>query len=211
MNRRYTIGEEIANSISHGIGAILSILGLFILIKLCATHGTTLTMVSCIVYGITLFLMYISSTLYHSFTNENLKSLFKTLDHCAISLLIAGTYTPFTLITLKGATGYSLFAIIWIFAIFTVVLNAIDVKKYNKLSLFCYIGMGWLVVFTIKPLIANLDSNGLILLVLGGLSYTIGVFFYVAKSKKYAHSIWHIFVLAGSVFHFLAIALYVIK
>ena len=210
MKREYTLGEEIANSISHGAGVVLAAGGLGILITLSAIYGTTISMISSIIYGTTLFLMYLSSTLYHSFTNQTLKSLFKTIDHCSISLLIAGTYTPFTLITLNGKVGYTLFGVIWAFAIFAVVINIIDVKKYNKLSLVCYLAMGWSIIFTINPLIQNLDKNGLILLVLGGLSYTIGVFFYTYKRKKYMHSIWHLFVLMGSILHFLAIVLYVI-
>lgn len=210
MNKRYSIGEEIANSVSHGAGVILSVVGLIILIKASILYGTTVTLVSSIIYGVTLFMMYLSSTLYHAFTGEKLKALFKTIDHCAIFLLIAGTYTPFTLITLHGTVGYTLFGVIWLFAIFGVVINIIDVKKYHKLSLVCHLAMGWSVVFTIKPLIENLDRNGLILLVLGGLCYTVGMAFYLAKKTPYMHMVWHFFVLFGSVFHFLAIVLYVI-
>lgn len=210
MEKRYTLGEEIANSISHGVGALFAIVGMVILIKSSIIYGSTISMVSSIIYGITLFMMYLSSTLYHAFTGEKLKKLFKTIDHCSIFLLIAGTYTPFTLITLQGTVGYTLFGIIWAFAIFGVVINIIDVKKYNKLSLICHVVMGWSVVFTIKPLIENLDMNGLILLVVGGLCYTVGIGFYLAKKTPYMHMIWHFFVLFGSVFHFLAIALYVI-
>lgn len=209
MEKRYTLGEEIANSISHGAGALLSAIGIGILITLSALYGTTITIVSSAIYGFTLFFMYLSSTLYHAFTGDKLKALFKTLDHCSIFLLIAGSYTPFTLITLKGAVGYTLFGIIWTFAIFGVILNIVDIKKYHKLSMFCYIAMGWSVVFTIKPLIDNLDRNGLILLVLGGLCYTGGVGFYTKKSP-YMHMVWHFFVLFGSIFHFLTIVLYVI-
>lgn len=211
MSKKYTLGEEIANSISHGTGALLSAIGLGVLVTLSAILGTTITIISSFIYGFTLFFMYLSSTLYHSFTNERLKRIFKTIDHCSISLLIAGSYTPFTLITLQGLTGYVLFGIIWFFAIFSIVLNIIDVKKYQKLTLSCYLIMGWSVIFTIKPLVENLDRNGLILLVLGGLCYTVGVGFYLAKKTPYMHMVWHIFVLFGSVFHYLTIVLYVIQ
>lgn len=210
MNKRYTLGEEIANSISHGVGALLSAVGLGILITLSAIYGTTLTIVSSAIYGFTLFFMYLSSTLYHAFTGEKLKMLFKTIDHCAIFLLIAGTYTPFTLITLRGSVGYTLFAFIWLFAIFGVIINIIDIKKYHKLSLFCHVAMGWSVVLTIKPLLENLATNGVILLVLGGIAYTGGISFYLAKKTPYMHMIWHFCVLLGSIFHFLSIVLYVI-
>lgn len=210
MEKRYTIGEEIANAILHGIGALLSILGLCILLLLSSKLNNPLLTISSIIYPITMFLMYFSSTMYHSLTNAKAKKLFRTLDHCAIFLLIAGTYTPFTLVTLKGYVGYSLFAIIWVFAIIGVVLNAIDVKKYSKLSLICYVVMGWAVVFAMKPLVANLELGGLLLLILGGIFYTGGVAFYVSKNK-YMHTIWHVFVLLGSIAHYFSVLFYVAR
>ncbi len=206
MDKNYALREEVANSILHGAGALLSLLGIIALVMF--SNQTAFLTGSFVLYGTTMFLMYLSSTLYHSATNIKVKKHFKTLDHCAIFLLIAGTYTPFTMVTLNGMVGNIIFAVIWIFAIIGVVLNAISVKKYHKLSLVCYIAMGWAIVFAIKPLIDNLHIGGLILLVLGGLSYTIGVAFYVRKSK-YMHTIWHVFVLMGSVFHYFAILLFV--
>lgn len=210
MTARYTHGEELANSITHGIGAFLSMVGLGMLIVHSAVNSSVISLVSSIIYGITLTMMYMSSTLYHSFRKPSIKKLFRTIDHCSIFLLIAGSYTPFTLITLKGTTGYTLFSVIWIITIVGIAINIIDVKKYSKLSLVCYITMGWAVVFAIKPLLSNLDTNGFSFLLWGGIAYTVGILFYVNKKTRYMHSIWHLFVLAGSVLHFIVIFRYVI-
>lgn len=210
MGKNYSLGEELANSISHGIGALFSAVGIGVLSTQAVIYGTTTTIVSSIIYGITLFLMYISSTLYHAFRGEKIKKLFKKFDHCSIFLLIAGSYTPFTLITLKGKVGYTLFAVIWTLAIFGILLKTLAINKTEKLSLICYLAMGWLVVFSIEPLMDNLATNGIILLLLGGISYTVGVIFYLAKKTPYMHMVWHLFVLSGSIFHFVSISMYVI-
>lgn len=210
MEKFYTLKEEILNTVTHAIGTILSIVGLIILVSMSFSVGNTLSLVTSIIYGITLISLYLSSTLYHGFTNPQIKKIFRTLDHCSIFLLIAGTYTPFTLITLKGTVGTTLFSVIWGFAILGIVLNIVDLKKYDKLSLICYVAMGWAVLFAIKPLIANLSTNGLILLVSGGFFYTFGIIFYKMKKVNYMHAVWHIFVLLGSVTHFMAVALYVL-
>lgn len=210
MQKNYSRGEEIANSISHGVGTLFSAVGLGVLSTMSIICGTTMSVVSSIIYGITLFLMYLSSTLYHAFSGEKLKKLFKKFDHCSIFLLIAGSYTPFTLITLKGKVGYTLFVIIWLLAICGVFLKVLAINKTEKLSLIFYIAMGWLVLFSLEPLVENLARNGLLLLLLGGISYTVGVIFYMLKKTPYMHMVWHLFVLAGSVFHFLSIAIYVI-
>lgn len=205
----YTLGEEIFNSVSHGVGVALACVGFGILIVLSALHGDAWAVSSSIVYSFSLFALYLASTLYHACPNRRVKGVLQVLDHCSIFLLIAGTYTPYTLITLRGALGWSLFAVVWGAAIVGVVLNAIDVQKYSRISMVCYVAMGWVVVLAIRPLMASLAWNGLVLLALGGVFYTVGIVFYVIR-RSYMHSIWHLFVLAGSVCHYLSILLYVI-
>lgn len=205
----YTLGEEIFNSVSHGVGVALACVGFGILIVLSALYGDAWAVSSSIVYSFSLFALYLASTLYHACPNRRVKGVLQVLDHCSIFLLIAGTYTPYTLITLRGALGWSLFGVVWGAAIVGVVLNAIDVRKYSRISLACYVAMGWVVVLAIRPLMASLAWNGLVLLALGGVFYTVGIVFYVIR-RSYMHSIWHLFVLAGSVCHYLSILLYVI-
>lgn len=205
----YTLGEEIFNSVSHGVGVALACVGFGILIVLSALYGDAWAVSSSIVYSFSLFALYLASTLYHACPNRRVKGVLQVLDHCSIFLLIAGTYTPYTLITLRGAFGWTLFAVVWGAAIVGVVLNAIDVQKYSRVSMVCYVAMGWVVVLAIRPLLASLAWNGLVLLALGGVFYTVGIVFYVIR-RSYMHSIWHLFVLAGSVCHYLSILLYVI-
>ncbi len=205
----YTLGEEIFNSVSHGVGVALACVGFGILIVLSALYGDAWAVSSSIVYSFSLFALYLASTLYHACPNRRVKGVLQVLDHCSIFLLIAGTYTPYTLITLRGALGWTLFAVVWGAAIVGVVLNAIDVRKYSRISMVCYVAMGWVVVLAIRPLMASLAWNGLVLLALGGVFYTVGIVFYVIR-RSYMHSIWHLFVLAGSVCHYLSILLYVI-
>ena len=205
----YTLGEEIFNSVSHGVGVALACVGFGILIVLSALYGDAWAVSSSIVYSFSLFALYLASTLYHACPNRRVKGVLQVLDHCSISLLIAGTYTPYTLITLRGVLGWTLFAVVWGAAIVGVVLNAIDVRKYSRISMVCYVAMGWVVVLAIRPLMASLAWNGLVLLALGGVFYTVGIVFYVIR-RSYMHSIWHLFVLAGSVCHYLSILLYVI-
>ena len=205
----YTLGEEIFNSVSHGVGVALACVGFGILIVLSALYGDAWAVSSSIVYSFSLFALYLASTLYHACPNRRVKGVLQVLDHCSIFLLIAGTYTPYTLITLRGALGWSLFAVVWGAAIVGVVLNAIDVQKYSRISMVCYVAMGWVVVLPIRPLMASLAWRGIVLLALGGVFYTVGIVFYVIR-RSYMHSIWHLFVLAGSVCHYLSILLYVI-
>ena len=205
----YTLGEEIFNSVSHGVGVALACVGFGILIVLSALYGDAWAVSSSIVYSFSLFALYLASTLYHACPNRRVKGVLQVLDHCSIFLLIAGTYTPYTLITLRGALGWTLFAVVWGATIVGVVLNAIDVRKYSRISMVCYVAMGWVVVLAIRPLMASLAWNGLVLLALGGVFYTVGIVFYVIR-RSYMHSIWHLFVLAGSVCHYLSILLYVI-
>lgn len=164
IEKLYTNGEEVFNSLTHGIGTMLSAAGTTLLIILSLIYGNTLGLVSSIIYGITLILMFASSTLYHSLPNEKAKKIFRVFDHCSIFLLIAGTYTPFTLITLGKDNGIILFSVIWISAIIGIILNAVDLKKYDKLSLVCYVLMGWAAIFAVRPLIRILSPIGILLL-----------------------------------------------
>lgn len=205
----YSRGEELFNAISHGIGTALACAGFGVLVSLAAVYGDAWAVSSSVVYCVSLLVLYLASTLYHACPGRRAKGVLQVLDHCSIFLLIAGTYTPYTLITLRGPLGWGLFALVWAAAIVGIVLNAVDVKKYSRASLACYLAMGWVVVAAIRPLVRNLAPGGLILLVLGGLAYTGGVVFYASK-RPYMHAVWHLFVLAGSIFHYFSILLYVV-
>ena len=208
--RAYTVGEEIANSIIHGLGVGLSVAALTLLVVFAAQSGNPWSIASAIVYGIALVLEYTASTLYHSFPQPRVKHVFKILDHCGIYVLIAGTYTPFTLVTLRGHGGLVLFGIVWGLAAAGIAVEAFWAYRPRWLSALVYLGMGWLVVVAIKPLVATLPPAGLWLLLAGGLSYTLGTVFYVLKKVPYMHAVWHLFVLAGSILQFLAVLLFVI-
>lgn len=203
-------GEEIANAITHGLGAIFSIGGTAILIVLAVLTKDIVTIAAMSVYGASLILLYTMSTLYHTFTKIEVKRVFQIFDHCSIFLLILGTYTPFCLITLEGSVGWTLFLANAFFAILGIILNVISIKKYQKFSLVLYLLMGWSVIFAIKPVYTAISSEGLWLLALGGISYTVGVIFFVAKKPKYMHSVWHLFVLTGSILHYFSILFYVL-
>ncbi|MDX3773017.1 hemolysin III family protein [Chromatiaceae bacterium AAb-1] len=205
----YSVSEEIAHAITHGIGALLSISALILLLIVAVRYGDNWHLVSSIVYGSSLILLYSSSTLYHAIGKLKLKQRLRKLDHAAIFLLIAGTYTPFTLINLRGNWGLTIFTLIWLIAIAGVIIELATGLKYKKLSLSLYLGMGWLVLLAIKPMLAHVAPNGLWLLLAGGLSYSFGVIFYTWKRLYMHHAIWHLFVLAGSVLHFLAVYYYV--
>ncbi len=207
---RYTLGEEIAHAVTHGIGVLLSIAGLAVLVAFAARYGDAWHVVSSSIYGATLILLYSASTLYHSIPSPAAKQIFRHLDHAAIFLLIAGTYTPFALVSLRGPWGWSLFGVIWGLAIAGVIAETATRMRYPKLSLILYITMGWLVVIAAGPMIDAVETGGLVLLVLGGLAYTLGAIFYAWERLAYNHAIWHLFVLAGSVFHFFSILYYVV-
>ena len=209
--RAYTLGEEIANSVIHGLGIGLSVAALVLLVAFAVLSYDVFKLASAIVYGIALVLEYTASTLYHSFPQPKVKHLFKIFDHCGIYLLIAGTYTPFCLVTLREDNGWLLFGVIWGLALVGIALEAFWAYRPRWLSALVYLGMGWMVVLSMKPLVANLDPAGLWLLVAGGLAYTVGTVFYVLKRVKYMHAIWHVWVLGGSVCHFLAVLLYVVR
>ena len=207
----YSLGEEITNAILHGIGALLVIAALVLCVVFSAIHHNPYAVVSSCLYGSTLIILYTMSCLYHSLKVNNAKRVFRIIDHCSIFLLIAGTYTPLTLVSLNGPIGWTLFGIIWGVSILGIILNAIDLNKYKVISMILYIMMGWAIIFTFPRLLKVIDMAGIYLLVAGGIVYTIGAIFYgVGKKIKYMHSVFHFFVLAGSILHFFAILLYVI-
>jgi len=207
---RYPLGEEVASSVIHGIGLVLSIAGLAVLVAYSAMYGDARTVVASSVFGGTLILLYAASTLYHSIPGASAKRILRTCDHIAIFLLIAGTYTPFTLLALHGAWRWGLFSTIWTLAILGSLAELGMLKRYRKAAVIMYVGMGWVAAVAIQPLRESVPTGGLLLLLAGGLAYTGGVPFYVARKLPYHHAIWHVFVLAGSVLHFFAILLYVI-
>ncbi|HKL41724.1 MAG TPA: hemolysin III family protein [Clostridia bacterium] len=195
-------GEEIGNAISHGVGLGLSIAALVILIYVGLKYGDSRYVVSYSIYGSSLVILYLASTLYHSVPEGKVKDIFKIFDHSAIFILIAGTYTPITLIALKGRLGTTLFVIVWTIAFFGIVFKLFFSKKYKRLSTIMYLLMGWLIIFAIKPLLTNLNTISTIFLVSGGIVYSLGTIFYLWKNLKFNHLIWHFFVLGGSVCHF---------
>ena len=207
---RYAFGDEFASSLLHGLGIVLSIGGLAVLVTFAALRGDARAVVASAVYGVTLILLYTASTLYHAIPNVTAKPLLRTLDHIAIYLLIAGTYTPFTLLALPGAWGWSLFGAIWALAIAGSALELGLLKRSRKLAVLLYVAMGWVGMIAFKPLSAHLETGGMALLIAGGVAYTAGVPFYLARRMPYHHTVWHFFVLAGSVLHYLAVLLYVI-
>nr|WP_294672358.1 hemolysin III family protein [uncultured Ruminococcus sp.] len=211
IKRKYTLGEEIFSSVSHGVGACLSIAGTVVLLVFSVIYGNPLAVVSSAIYGASLIILYTMSTLYHSFTNERVKHFFQIMDHNTIFLLIAGTYTPITLYILGGVTGWILFSVVWVASIIGITLNSINMEKAKIPSLICYIATGWVIIFAIKPLIAKVPFISALFLVLGGVIYTVGVVFYVIKKVKYFHPIWHIFTVLGSAFHYFSILIAIIK
>jgi len=198
------------NSISHLVGAALALAGLVVLVVFASMKGDPWKIVSFSIYGVSLFMLYTLSTLYHSLRGRA-KEIFQKLDHVAIYLLIAGTYTPFTLVTLRGVWGWSLFGIIWALAVVGIIVDTLHKKGSRTIQMIIYLLMGWLILVAMYPLVKALPTGGLVLLVLGGVLYTGGiVFFIIDERMKHAHGIWHLFVLAGSISHFLAVLLYVL-
>lgn len=204
-----TRGEEWANAISHLVGTVFGIVALTLMCVFAALRGSAIHVVSCAIYGATLIILYNSSTLYHLAINRRLKSFFQVLDHVSIYLLIAGTYTPFALITLQGPSGWTVFGIIWGLAILGILCEVVF-TRLKFLSLPIYLLMGWLILGFFKPLIANIPMTGAVMLMVGGVVYTLGVIFYAMDKVPYMHTIWHFFVLGGSVCHWVAINFYVI-
>ena len=201
---RYSFSEEVLNAVTHGVGTGLAIAGLIQLIVNC--RQDLLTLMSVTIFGVTMILLYAVSTLYHALEVNKGKKIFQILDHCTIFLLIAGSYTPISLLCIGGTAGHIMFYIVWSVAILGIILNAVDLKRFKKFSMFCYIALGWLVVFFFGPLMEHLDTKGIYYLIIGGIFYTVGAVLYtVGKKVKYMHSVWHLFVLAGTIFHYFVI------
>ena len=207
LHRRQSLGEEIANSVSHGIGFVAALFAFPVLVLGAMQHGAT-AVVGASVFAATMSLLYLTSTIYHALPENRAKRVFQILDHGAIYLLIAGTYTPFTLGVLRGTWGWTLFGMIWGLAIFGVVVKSRGGIRYRRLSTALYLAMGWLVVIAAKPLLLHVPGWGLFWLAAGGVAYTAGVGFYVARQLRYAHFIWHLFVLTGTACHFVAVLNY---
>lgn len=201
----FTKSEEITNAILHGIGLGLAIAALSVLVVFAKVYGDIWYIVSFSIYGSTLVILYLSSTLYHSFPAGRVKNIFEIIDHSAIYLLIAGTYTPLTLIALRENIGWTIFGIVWGIAVVGIIFKIFWVKKFVVFSTILYIVMGWLIIFAINPLIEAMNRTSIVLLVVGGVLYTVGTIFYVWRSLKFHHAIWHLFVLGGSICHFFTI------
>ena len=207
----YTLGEEIFNSVSHGVGAVLAIVGTYFLISKAIPIQDMQTTLSVIVYGLSLITLYLLSCLYHAISNMKVKSIFRIFDHSGIFILIVGSYMPFLLVTLSEEPYAKFIAVLlWICAIVGIVLNCISLKKFEKLSMILYVVMGWSAILVLKDIVVNLSLPGLVLLVLGGLTYSIGIFFYRANHIRYMHSIWHLFVLGGSLLHYFCVMYFVL-
>lgn len=206
----YDRREEVVNAITHGIGAILSVAALVVLIVFSSLRGTAWHVVSFTIYGVSMLLLYTNSTFVHSLKEGKWKDLFEILDHSSIYIFIAGTYTPYMLVAVRGELGWSLFGIVWGIAIVGCIFKAFFVKRFLFMSTFFYLIMGWLIVIAWNPLTAAVPAGGINLLVAGGAAYTIGTIFYVWRGFPYHHAIWHLFVLAGSVLHFFSILLYLL-
>ena len=202
----YTLGEEITNAITHGIGAGLAIAGMIILL---VRSKDVWQVVSSAVYGASMIFLFLMSCLYHALTNPTAKKVFRVFDHTSIFFLIAGTYTPFTLVTLRGWVGWTVFGVVWGVAVIGIVLNSVSIERFKKISMVGYIASGWCVIAAIGPLIKVMEPAGILLLVSGGVAYTAGLVFYALKNIRYMHSIWHLFVFAGAALHYLCILFYV--
>lgn len=207
---QFSTGEEIANAITHGIGAILSIAALVLLIVYASLYGNAWHIVSFTIFGASMFILYMSSTMVHALRPGKAKDLFEIFDHSAIYIFIAGTYTPFTLIVIQGKLGWTMFGIAWGLAIAGTIFKVFFVKKYLFTSTILYVLMGWMVVLGWNQIVAFLPRAGVVLLVAGGICYTFGAVFYVWRGFKFHHAVWHLFVIAGSVTHFFCVILYLL-
>lgn len=203
-----SLREEIANSITHGIGFLLSVAGLVVLVVSASIDGDPWKIVSFTVYGSSMVVLYLASTFYHSFHGPRLKRILRVIDHCSIYLLIAGTYTPFTLLNMRGPLGWTLFGVIWGLAFFGIALKGFHVDRFPILTPLIYIAMGWLGAVAIRPSLHMIPTGGIVLLLAGGITYTLGVIFYAVDRLPYNHAIWHLFVLGASAFHFFAVFFY---
>lgn len=207
----YNLCEELLNAISHGVGALLGIVALVLCLVKCAPTHDAFHIVSGVVFSFTVIVLYLMSCLYHALKVNKAKRVFRVIDHCTIFLLIAGTYTPYTLISLRGTVGWWLFGIIWATAVLGIVLNAVSLKKFAKISVALYLIMGWIIIFAYPLMTAAIPSGGIALLVWGGVAYTVGAILYgIGAKKRYFHSIFHFFCLIGTILHFFSIYLYVL-
>jgi hemolysin III len=210
-SRVQTVGEEVANSLTHGIGLVASIAGLIAMLVAAVSRGDPWVIVACAVYGATLVLLYLTSTLYHALARTRARGVFRRLDHAAIYLLIAGTYTPFTLVFLRGPWGWTLFGVSWGLAVLGITLKAVFGPRWPILSTLVYVLMGWLVLAAVGPVLRHVPGGAIVWLAAGGLCYTAGVVcFALDRRVRYAHAIWHLFVLGGSVCHYVAVMGYVV-
>jgi hemolysin III len=207
--RPESVAEHIANAVTHGVGFGLSVACLVLLVVFASLHHGAWEIVSCSVYGSTLVILYLTSTLYHSIHKPEVRHVLHIIDRAAIYLLIAGTYTPYLLVPLRGALGWSLFGVIWGLAVLGIIFQAVFLNRFKIFSVLTYLAMGWMVVATIVPLLRVLPVMAIVWMAIGGLCYTLGVVFYVWKQLKFAHALWHLFVLAGSLCHFFGILFFV--
>ena len=205
-----TYGEEVANVVTHGIGAALAIAALAVLVTFASLRGDVWRVVSVSIFGATLVLLYLASTLYHAFRGPRMRRLFRTLDHSAIFLLIAGTYTPVTLVHLRGPWGWSLFGVIWGLAVAGIVAKVFLTGRLRILSTLAYVGMGWMALIALDPILRAVPTGLFAWILAGGVCYTLGIAFFAAKRLRYHHAVWHLFVLAGSICHFFGMLLYVV-
>ena len=205
-----TLGEEIANSVSHGIGALLAIAGTAVMIVTACFTSDAIGIVSAALYGFFTFLLYMFSTIYHSLTNTKAKRVFQIFDHCSIFLMILGSYIPVSLCLIRGLWGWVLFSITAVLAIVGIVFNSIDLKRWHKMSMILYVLMGWSLVFMFKHVLEKVPIQGILLLVGGGIFYTLGIIFFAKDKVRYMHYIWHIFVLLGTITQYFFILFYVI-
>ena len=201
----YTLGEEISNAVTHGVGALLAIAGTAVMIVMSAFKGDPWCIVSGSIYGFSLILLFTMSTIYHALAPNRAKKVFRVFDHTSIYLLISGTYTPITIGLMRGVLGWILFSVVWSICILGIVLNSVSIERFKKVSMIFYIIAGWAVIMAIKPMLSLMTPLGLLFMLLGGICYTVGIIFYAMKKTKYMHSIWHVFVLAGAVLHYFAI------
>ena len=202
--------EELASAVTHGVGLLLSIAGTIALVMVSILRGTEWHIVSCTIYGFTLASLYLSSTLYHAVSTPRLKQRFRLFDHSAVYLLFAGTYTPFTLVNLRGGWGWTPFGVVWGLTLAGIAFKYIALDRFLTFSIVVYVLMGWLVVLRIKPVLTFVTLHGFLWLLAGGLFYTLGVFFFASKTIPYSHAIWHVFALCGSVCHYWAVFFYVL-
>jgi len=209
-SHRYWKLEELLNSVTHGVGLALSAAGLVVLVVLASLHGSAWHIVSCAIYGTSLILLYGASMLYHASRKTEVRKRMRALDHASIYVLIAGTYTPLVLVNMRGGWGWTLFGLVWGAAIAGIVFKAFFAGRFTVVSTLLYLAMGWLVIIAIDPLLRALPDTGLLFLLLGGLAYSLGCFFYLRDAKPFRHVVWHLFVLAGSVFHYFAIVVSVL-